>query len=62
MLEIRHKQATELLTEIIRRVPNHPDAYKIMGLLNEDLGNKRRALAFFMLEAHLTKKVCRHMH
>mmetsp|Transcript_17429 Transcript_17429/g.48575 ORF Transcript_17429/g.48575 Transcript_17429/m.48575 type:complete len:953 (-) Transcript_17429:429-3287(-) len=52
----RHKPAAELLTEVIRRMPNHPDAYRLMGLLNEDMGNKRRALAFFMLEAHLTKK------
>eukprot|EP00191_Tetraselmis_sp_GSL018_P017842 CAMPEP_0177584482 /NCGR_PEP_ID=MMETSP0419_2-20121207/3923_1 /TAXON_ID=582737 /ORGANISM="Tetraselmis sp., Strain GSL018" /LENGTH=972 /DNA_ID=CAMNT_0019074031 /DNA_START=110 /DNA_END=3024 /DNA_ORIENTATION=- len=47
----RHKQAATSLTEVIRRMPNHPDAYRIMGLLNEDMGNKRRALAFFMLEA-----------
>lgn len=52
----RQKQAASLLSEVIRRTPNHPDAYRLMGLLNEDANNKRRALAFFMLEAHLTKK------
>ncbi len=42
--------------EIIRQVPNVADPYHTLGLIYEELGQKDKALQFFMIAAHLTPK------
>jgi Tfp pilus assembly protein PilF len=55
----RYGEAAELLTEVIRQAPNAADPYCTMGMIHEDQGDIKKALAFFTIAAHLTRKVGR---
>ncbi|KAK1433400.1 hypothetical protein QVD17_10310 [Tagetes erecta] len=52
----RYEEAIPLLKEIIMISPNLPDPYHTLGLIYTDMGDKKRALGFYMLAAHLTPK------
>jgi general transcription factor 3C polypeptide 3 (transcription factor C subunit 4) len=52
----RHQEAITLLQEVVRLAPNAPDAYHLLGLLYEEIGDPSRSLNFFMIAAHLTPK------
>jgi tetratricopeptide (TPR) repeat protein len=46
-----------LCFEVIRRAPNIADPYTTLGLIyDSELGDKKRALEFYMLAAHITAK------
>ena len=49
-------RAIELLQEVIRLLPNNPDAYQTLGAIYEETGNERKALDFLMIAAHLEPK------
>ena len=51
-----YEKAHGLLVEVVRRAPNLHDAYDLLGLVHEGLGNKRKAVNFFMIAAHLSPK------
>ncbi|PKA57187.1 putative UDP-N-acetylglucosamine--peptide N-acetylglucosaminyltransferase SEC [Apostasia shenzhenica] len=51
-----YKEAIPLLEEVVRLVPNMPDAYYILGLIYDDMGDRKRALNFHMIAAHLSPK------
>ena len=42
--------------EVIRLSPNLPDPYHRLGLIYNEMGDKKRALDFYMIAAHLTPK------
>eukprot|EP00850_Spirogloea_muscicola_P009520 SM000053S17477 [mRNA] locus=s53:596285:603110:+ [translate_table: standard] len=52
----KFEEAAELLTDVIRLAPNIPDSYHTLGLLYDAMGNRKKALSFYMLAAHLTPK------
>lgn len=52
----RHQEAITLLQEIVRLAPNAPDAYHLLGLLYDEIGDASKSLNFFMIAAHLTPK------
>ena len=49
-------QAIPLLEEVVRIAPNLPDAYYILGLIYDAMGNRKKALNFHMIAAHLSPK------
>ena len=53
MGEANYPQAIELLTEVIRLIPNEPDAYATLGTIYNELKNDKKALDFLMISAHL---------
>lgn len=42
--------------DVIRLSPNLPDPYHRLGLIYSEMGDKKRALNFYMIAAHLTPK------
>ena len=49
-------QAISVLRQIVLQAPVSPDAYHTLGLVYEALGDKKKALSFYMLAAHLMPK------
>lgn len=49
-------QAVEILKEVVRIAPNVTDSYHTLGLLYDAKGDRKRALNFYMIAAHLTPK------
>lgn len=54
---IRYREAADLLMGVIRLAPNTAEPYHTLGVLHEAMGDKPRALDFYMVAAHLTPKV-----
>ncbi|KAI8569545.1 hypothetical protein RHMOL_Rhmol02G0286800 [Rhododendron molle] len=52
----RYEEAIFVLKEVIRVAPNFPDPYHTLGLIYRKIGDKKKALNFYMLAAHLTPK------
>ncbi|KAI7745903.1 hypothetical protein M8C21_005531 [Ambrosia artemisiifolia] len=50
----RYEEAIPLLKEIILTSPNLADPYHTLGLIYDAMGDKKRALGFYMLAVHLT--------
>ena len=46
--------AVDVLKEVVRMAPDIPDSYHTFGLVSEAMGDRRRALNFYMIAAHLT--------
>ena len=42
--------------EVIRRAPNIPDPYTNLGVIYEELNDRKRALEFYMIAAHILGK------
>ncbi|EHA8590046.1 putative general transcription factor 3C polypeptide 3 [Cocos nucifera] len=51
-----YDEAIPLLEEVVRLAPNLPDAYYVLGLIYDAKGDKKKALNFHMIAAHLTPK------
>jgi general transcription factor 3C polypeptide 3 (transcription factor C subunit 4) len=49
-------EAVEVLKEVVRIAPNVPDSYHTLGLLYDAMGDRKKALNFYMIAAHLTPK------
>jgi len=49
-------QAIHLLEEIVRLAPCAPDAYYMLGLIYDAKGDRKKALNFHMIAAHLPPK------
>ena len=49
-------QAISVLHQIVLQAPDLPDSYHILGLVHDAMGDKKRALGFYMLAAHLMPK------
>ncbi|GFQ00253.1 general transcription factor 3c polypeptide 3 [Phtheirospermum japonicum] len=52
----RFEEAICLLNEVILLAPNLSDPYHTLGLIYTAMGNKKKALNFYMIAAHLTPK------
>ncbi|KAL2539019.1 tetratricopeptide repeat (TPR)-containing protein [Forsythia ovata] len=52
----RYEEAISVLNEVIRLAPNLSDPYHTLGLIYNEMGDKKRALNFYMIAAHLTPK------
>ncbi|XP_055832295.1 uncharacterized protein LOC129901198 isoform X2 [Solanum dulcamara] len=52
----RYEEAKRVLREVIRLSPNLPDPYHTLGLIYDAMGDKKRAMNFYMLAAHLSPK------
>ncbi|KAI8569494.1 hypothetical protein RHMOL_Rhmol02G0283400 [Rhododendron molle] len=52
----RYEEAICVLKEVIRVAPNLSDPYHTLGLIYCKIGDKKRALNFYVLAAHLTPK------
>ena len=44
--------AVDVLKEVVRMAPDIPDSYHTFGLVSEAMGDRRRALNFYMIAAH----------
>lgn len=51
-----YDKAIPLLEEVVRLAPNLPDAYYLLGLIYDAKGDRKKALNFHMIAAHLTPK------
>jgi len=45
-----------MLLDIIRQAPNVSDPYHTLGLIYETMNDKKKALEFFMIAAHISPK------
>ncbi|KAI7745902.1 hypothetical protein M8C21_005530, partial [Ambrosia artemisiifolia] len=52
----RYEEAIPLLKEIILKSPNLAESYHTLGLVYNAMGDKKKALGFYMLAVHLTPK------
>ncbi|CAI9786714.1 unnamed protein product [Fraxinus pennsylvanica] len=52
----RYEEAISVLNEVILLAPNLSDPYHTLGLIYNEMGDKKRALNFYMIAAHLTPK------
>ncbi|EFJ04351.1 hypothetical protein SELMODRAFT_432497 [Selaginella moellendorffii] len=52
----KNDEAIALLKEVVRLAPNAPDAYHTLGLLYDAMGDRKKALNFYMICAHLKPK------
>ncbi|KAL3694342.1 hypothetical protein R1sor_007993 [Riccia sorocarpa] len=52
----KFEEAVLLLKECVRISPNVPDSYHTLGLLYDAMGDRKKALNFYMIAAHLTPK------
>ncbi|KAL9171749.1 hypothetical protein ABFS82_03G001400 [Erythranthe guttata] len=52
----RFEEAIRVLKEVIRLAPNLSDSYHTLGLIYTAMGDKKRALNFYMIAAHLNPK------
>ncbi|KAF3777926.1 General transcription factor 3C polypeptide 3, partial [Nymphaea thermarum] len=48
--------ALNVLKEVVRLAPNLADSYHTLGLVYSAIGDKKKALNFYMIAAHLTPK------
>jgi tetratricopeptide (TPR) repeat protein len=48
--------AVGMLLDIIRQAPNVSDPYHTLGLIYETMNDKKKALEFFMIAAHISPK------
>ncbi len=53
----RFEEAIPLLAEVIKAAPNLKDPYKTLGQCYEQTGDRRKALDFYMITAHMAPKV-----
>ncbi|MCO5600950.1 hypothetical protein L7F22_055067 [Adiantum nelumboides] len=51
-----YDKALQLLEEIVRLAPNMPEPYHTLGLVYNSMGNRKKAINFYMLAAHLKPK------
>jgi len=51
-----YSKAVGLLLDIIRQAPNVSDPYQTLGLIYEDMGDKSKALEFYMIAAHTSPR------
>ncbi|KAF4397088.1 hypothetical protein G4B88_008934 [Cannabis sativa] len=52
----RYEEAISVLHQVVLQAPVTPDAYHTLGLAHDALGDKKRALGFYLLAAHLMPK------
>lgn len=52
----QYESAMESAHEVVRLTPNEPQAYKMLGLIHEQLGDTKKALNSFILAALLAPK------
>ncbi|KAM7471098.1 hypothetical protein LguiA_009281 [Lonicera macranthoides] len=52
----RYEEAICLSKEVIRLSPNMPEPYHTLGLIYNAMGDKKKAMNFYMLAVHLTPK------
>uniref|UniRef100_A0A5B6ZEJ2 Uncharacterized protein n=1 Tax=Davidia involucrata TaxID=16924 RepID=A0A5B6ZEJ2_DAVIN len=52
----RYAEAISVLNEVVRLAPNLPDTYHTLGLVYNAVGNKQKALSFYMIAAVMTPK------
>ncbi|KAL2633355.1 hypothetical protein R1flu_004834 [Riccia fluitans] len=52
----KFEEAVSLLQECVRISPNVADSYHTLGLLYDAMGDRKKALNFYMIAAHLTPK------
>ncbi|KAJ0713862.1 putative tetratricopeptide-like helical domain superfamily [Helianthus annuus] len=52
----RYEEAIPLLKEIIKALPNLPEPYHRLGLIYKTMGDKKKALNYYMLALPLTPK------
>ncbi|XP_010252329.1 PREDICTED: general transcription factor 3C polypeptide 3 isoform X2 [Nelumbo nucifera] len=52
----RYEEAICVLKEVILLAPNLPDPYHTLGLVYNAIGDKKKALNFYMIAAHLSPK------
>ncbi|XP_043690462.1 general transcription factor 3C polypeptide 3 isoform X2 [Telopea speciosissima] len=52
----RYEEAISVLKEVVRLAPNLPDSYHTLGLVHNAIGDKKKALNFYMIAAHLSPK------
>ncbi|XP_048335171.2 uncharacterized protein LOC125423810 isoform X3 [Ziziphus jujuba] len=52
----RYEEAISVLHQIVLQAPDLPDSYHTLGLVYTAMGDKKRALGFYMLAAHLKPK------
>ncbi|XP_077231618.1 tetratricopeptide repeat (TPR)-containing protein [Tasmannia lanceolata] len=52
----RYDEAIQVLKEVVQLAPNLPDPYHTLGLVYNAIGDKKKALNFYMIAAHLTPK------
>ncbi|KAI3767540.1 hypothetical protein L2E82_17738 [Cichorium intybus] len=52
----RYEEAIPLLKEVILICPNLPDSYQTLGLIYDAIGNKMKAVGYYMLAAYLAPK------
>ncbi|KAJ4964536.1 hypothetical protein NE237_016385 [Protea cynaroides] len=52
----RYEEAISVLKEVVRLAPNLPDSYHTLGLVHNAMGDKKKALNFYMIAAHLSPK------
>ncbi|XP_068658624.1 uncharacterized protein [Aristolochia californica] len=52
----RYDEAIGLLREVVLLSPNLPDPYHTLGLIYNALGDRKKALNFYMIAAHLSPK------
>ncbi|XP_031489895.1 uncharacterized protein LOC116257371 isoform X2 [Nymphaea colorata] len=52
----RFDEALNVLKEVVRLAPNLADSYHTLGLVYSAIGDKKKALNFYMIAAHLTPK------
>ncbi|CAN6445505.1 unnamed protein product [Victoria cruziana] len=50
----RFDEALNVLKEVVRLAPNVADSYHTLGLVYSAIGDKKKALNFYMIAAHLT--------
>lgn len=51
-----YKEAVELFQQVIVTHPSVFQAWNIMGVIQEELGNTEKALQLYLVAAHLTPK------
>ena len=49
------QQAVRLLVEVVRLCPGLPHPYQTLGLMYEEMGELKKALALFMMATHLSR-------
>ncbi|CEM12296.1 unnamed protein product [Vitrella brassicaformis CCMP3155] len=55
-LNKQHQQAITVLNEIVRRAPGLSDPFHTLGLIYEELGDKKKAVHFYLIAASLVQR------